>query len=187
MMGQGLASMRRFGLKCDDKLAGINIQPLELSIGRRVKTTQLPGVRGYDAGKKVKGRKRPILVDTLGLLLAVVVTSAAVSDPAGARLLLPRLGGACKKLRRIWVDGTYRGHLLEWVLLHFHFVLQAVLRSEGQKGFVLLPRRWVVERTFAWLTQCRRLGKDYEGLPASSEALIYIAMTRLMLRRLAAS
>ncbi len=152
-----------------------------------VKTTQLPGVRGYDAGKKVKGRKRHILVDTLGLLLAVVVTSAAVSDPAGARLLLRRLGGACKKLRRIWVDGTYRGHLLEWVLLHYHFVLQPVLRSEGQKGFVVLPRRWVVERTFAWLTQCRRLGKDYEGLTASSEALIYIAMTRLMLRRLAAS
>src|SRR5437764_8817940 len=154
---------------------------------KSVKTTQIPGVRGYDAGKKVKGRKRHILVDTLGLLLAVVVTSAAVSDPAGARLLLRRLGGACKKLRRIWVDGTYRGHLLEWVLLHFHFVLQPVLRSEGQKGFVLLPRRWVVERTFAWLTQCRRLGKDYEGLPASSEALIYIAMTRLMLRRLAAA
>ena len=152
-----------------------------------VKTTQVPGVRGYDAGKKVNGRKRHILVDTLGLLLAVVVTSAAVSDPAGARLLLRRLAGACKKLRRIWVDGTYRGQLLEWVVLHFRFVLQPVLRCEGQKGFVVLPRRWVVERTFAWLTQCRRLGKDYEVLPRSSEAMIYIAMTRLMVRRLAAS
>jgi len=152
-----------------------------------VKTMQIPGVRGYDAGKKVNGRKRHILVDTLGLLLAVVVTSAALSDPAGARLLLRRLGGACKKLRRIWVDGTYRGQLFEWVMLHFHFVLQPVLRSQGQKGFVVLPRRWVVERTFAWLTQARRLGKDYERLPVSSEAMIYIAMTRLMLRRLAAS
>lgn len=152
-----------------------------------VKTTQTPGIRGYDAGKKVTGRKRHILVDTLGLLLAVIVTSAAISDPAGARLLLRRLGGAGKKLRRIWIDGTYRGHLLDWVMLHFHFVLQPVLRAEGQKGFAVLPRRWVVERTFAWLTQCRRLGKDYEGLPASSEAMIYIAMTRLMLRRLAAS
>jgi putative transposase len=152
-----------------------------------VKTTPVPGVRGYDAGKKVNGRKRHILVDTLGLLLAVVVTSAAVSDPAGARLLLRRLGGACKKVRRIWVDATYRGQLLEWVMLHFHFVLQPVLRSQGQKGFVVLPRRWVVERTFAWLTQSRRLGKDYERLPVSSEAMIYIAMTRLMLRRLAAS
>jgi putative transposase len=152
-----------------------------------VKTTQGAGVRGYDAGKKVQGRKRHLLVDTLGLLLAVVVTSAAVSDPAGAKLLLRRLGGSCKKLRRIWVDGTYRGQLLEWVLQHFPFVLQPVLRREGQKGFVVLPRRWVVERTFAWLTQCRRLGKDYEGLVASSEAMIYIAMTRLMLRRLAVS
>lgn len=151
-----------------------------------VKTTQMRGVRGYDAGKKVTGRKRHLLVDTLGLLLAVLVTSAAVSDPAGARLLLGGGGGACKKLRRIWVDGTYRGHLREWVLLHCRFVLQPVLRSEGQKGFKVLPRRWVVERTFAWLTQCRRLGKDYEVLPVSSEAMIYIAMTRLMLRRLAA-
>lgn len=151
-----------------------------------VKTTQLPGVRGYDAGKKVNGRKRHVLVDTLGLLLAVVVTSAALSDPAGAKLLLKRLGGACKKLRRIWVDGTYRGQVLDWVILHCRFRLQPVLRSDEQKGFVVLPRRWVVERTFAWLTQYRRLGKDYEGLPESSEALIYIAMIRLMVRRLAA-
>ncbi len=152
-----------------------------------VKTTQLPGERGYDAGKKVKGRKRHILVDTLGLLLAVVVTSAALSDPAGARLLLSRLGGACKKLRRIWVDGTYRGQLLEWVLLHCRFCLQPVLRSDEHKGFVVLPRRWVVERTFARITQCRRRGSDYEVLLESSEAMIYIAMTRLMLRRLAAA
>ena len=130
---------------------------------------------------------RHILVDSLGLLLAVVVTSAAISDPAGARLLLRRLGGSCKKLRRIWVDGSYRGQLLEGGRLHFPFVLQPVLRSDEQKGFVVLPRRWVVERTFAWLTQCRRLGKDYEGLVVSSEAMIYIAMTRLMLRRLTAS
>lgn len=112
-----------------------------------VKTTQLPGERGYDAGKKVKGRKRHILVDTLGLLLIVVVTSAAVSDPAGAKLLFRRLGGVGKKLRRIWVDGTYRGQLLEWVLLHCQFVLQPVMRVEGQKGFAVLPRRWVVENT----------------------------------------
>jgi putative transposase len=151
-----------------------------------VKTTLVGGVRGFDSGKRVKGRKRHILVDTLGLLLAVVVTSAAISDPAGARLLLGSLKGFCKKLRRIWVDGAYRGLLLEWVLLHFKFVLQPVLRSEQQKGFVVLPRRWVVERTFAWITQCRRLCMDYEVLPKSSEALIYIALTRLMVRRLAA-
>lgn len=151
-----------------------------------VKTTQIPGVRGYDMGKNVNGRKRHILVDTMGLLLAVVVTSAALSDPAGARLLLAQLGGACKKLRRIWVDGTYRGKLVDWVVDHCGFLLQPVLRTDNMKGFVVLPRRWVVERTFAWLTQCRRLSKDYEVLPASSEAMIYLAMTRLMLRRLAA-
>lgn len=151
-----------------------------------VKSTQVPGERGYDSGKKVNGRKRHILVDTLGLLLAVVVTSAALSDAAGARLLFARLGGACKKLRRIWVDGTYRGKLALWVLEHCKFVLQPVLRPEGHKGFLALPKRWVVERTFAWLSQCRRLSKDYEVLPASSEAMIYLAMARLMLRRLAA-
>ena len=117
----------------------------------------------------------------------MVVTSAALSDPAGAKWLFKRLGGACKKLRRIWVDGTYRGHLLEWVLLHGRFRLQPLLRSHDQKGFVVLPRRWVVERTFAWMTQCRRLGKDYEVLVQRSQAMIYIAMTRLMIRRLAAS
>ena len=150
-----------------------------------VKTTQGPGERGYDAGKQVKGRKRHILVDSLGLLLVVVVTAASVSDPAGARRLFKRLSGSCKKLRLIWVDGTYRGRLLEWVLLHRRFRLQPVLRRDGQKGFAVLPRRWVVERTFAWITQCRRLGKDYETLPQSSEAMISLAMTRLMIRRLA--
>ncbi len=150
-----------------------------------VKTTQVPGVRGYDAGKHINGRKRHVLVDTLGLLLAVVVTAASTSDPAGARLLLRRLGGACKQVRKIWVDGTYRGQVLDWVSAHFKFRLQPVLRAADQQGFVVLPWRWVVERTFAWLTQCRRLSKDYEVLPSSSEAMIYIAMTRLMIRRLA--
>jgi putative transposase len=151
-----------------------------------VEATQAPkATQGYDNGKRVKGRKRHILVDTLGLLLAVVVTTASISDPAGAKLLLSRLGGACKKLRRIWVDAAYRGQLQEWAILHFKFVLQPVLRPANQKGFVLLPRRWVVERTFAWITQCRRLSLDYEVLPESSQAMIYIAMTRLMVRRLA--
>src|SRR5215210_2563290 len=150
-----------------------------------VKTTQVAGVRGFDGGKQVKGRKRHVLVDTMGLLLAVVVTAASVSDPVGARLLVARLGGSCKKLRKVWVDGTYRGKLVDWAVEHLWFVLQPVLRSDDMKGFVVLPRRWVVERTFAWLTQCRRLSKDYEGLPKSSEAMIYLAMTRLMIRRLA--
>ena len=101
--------------------------------------------------------------------------------------MFKRLGGAGKKLRKVWVDGTYRGKLVEWVAEHLWFILQPVLRCDDRKGFVVLPRRWVVERTLAWLTQCRRLSKDYERLSASSEALVYIAMTRLMLRRLAAA
>jgi putative transposase len=152
-----------------------------------VKTSAVAAERGFDKGKQVNGRKRHLLVDTLGLLLAVAVTAASVSDPAGARLLFGRLGGATKKLRKVWVDGTYRGKLVDWVAEHLWFVLQPVLRSDDMKGFVVLPRRWVVERTLAWLTQCRRLSKDYERLSSSSEAMIYIAMTRLMLRRLARS
>jgi putative transposase len=120
-------------------------------------------------------------------LMAIIVTAASGSDPAGARLLFARLGGACKKLRLLWVDGTYRGQLVEWVSQHMRFVLRVTLRPEGTKGFVLLPRRWVVERTLAWLNQSRRLSKDYERLPKSSEAMIYLSMTRLMLRRLAAA
>jgi len=149
-----------------------------------VKTTSVPGIRGYDAAKNVKGRKRHILVDTLGLLLVVAVTAASLPERDGARLLFARFNGSCKKLRRIWVDGGYRGPLVNWVAERFRVVLQVVMRNEAAKGFVLLARRWVVERTFAWLNLHRRLSKDYEGLPASSEAFIYIAMTRLMLRRL---
>ena len=152
-----------------------------------VKTTAVPGVRGYDAGKQVNGRKRHILVDTLGLLLVVLVTAASVQDRDGARWLLSHMGGFCKKLRLIWVDGAYRGQLLEWVAQHCRFRLQPVLRSDDQKGFVVLPRRWVAERTFAWLGHYRRMSKDYEAQTSSSEAMIYIAMIQVMLRRLACS
>ena len=126
-------------------------------------------------------------MDTLGCVLAVVVTAAGVSDPAGARLLLSGWGGYCKKLRRIWVDGTYRGTLLDWAATRLQAVLQPVLRSDDIKGFVVLPKRWIVERTFAWLGESRRLSKDYERLPVSSQAMIHIAMIRIMLRRLAAN
>jgi putative transposase len=166
--------------------AGRHKQPTAGCIdSQSVKTTAVAGPRGYDSGKKVDGRKRHILVDTLGLLMAVTVTAASVQDRDGARLLLSRLGGAGKKLRLIWVDGGYRGQLLDWVAEHFRFRLRVVLRSEEQKGFAVLPRRWVVERTFAWLNHHRRLSKDYEGQETTSEVMVYIVMIRLMLRRLA--
>jgi len=150
-----------------------------------VKTTQIRGVRGFDAAKNIKGRKRHILVDTLGLLLTIAVTAASTQEREGARMVFARLNGSCKKLRRIWVDGGYRGaSLAMWVAERCRFVLQVVLRGEEQIGFAVLPRRWVVERTFAWLSFHRRLSKDYEVLTNTSEAMIYIAMTRLMLRRL---
>jgi putative transposase len=149
-----------------------------------IKTTLVGGTRGFDNGKLIKGRKRHLLVDTLGLLLAVVVTAASVSENAGAKLLFKQLRGCAKKLRLVWVDGGYKLGLFTWVTERFHFRLRQVLRRDEQKGFCVLPRRWVVERTFSWLNNCRRLSKDYEFLTATSETFIYIAMTRLMLRRL---
>lgn len=150
-----------------------------------VKNTAVSGEQhGFDAGKKIKGRKRHIVVDTMGLLLAIVVTAASVQDRDGAKILLRRLDGSAKKMRKIWVDGGYRGVLLEWVKINFRFVLEVVLRSEDQKGFAVLPRRWVVERTFAWFDNNRRMSKDYERLCQTSETFAYIAMTRLMLNRL---
>lgn len=149
-----------------------------------VKTTAVPSSRGFDAGQLIMGRKRHILVDTLGLIMVVAVTAAAVQDRDGAKLLCRKLSGAAKKLRRIWVDGGYRGELIKWVAARFRFCLTLVLRSDKQKGFVLLPKRWVVERTFSWLNNHRRLSKDYERFTTTSETMIQLAMMRLMLRRL---
>ena len=153
----------------------------------RTSEAAAPETRGNDANKRVKGRKRHILVDTNGLLLATAVTPANVQDKAGALAALKQLGGAGKKLRRVWADGAYRtecGHLASWTQRR-RISLTTVARPEGQRGFRVLPRRWVVERTFSWLYQSRRLSKDYERLCETSEALIYVAMTRLMVRRLA--
>ncbi len=151
-----------------------------------VKSTAIPGVRGYDKAKNVTGRKRHLLVDTLGLLMVVVVTAACVQERDGAKLVFQRLTGACKKMRLVWVDGGYRGpDLANWVAARCPIRLRVVLRSDKQKGFVVLPRRWVVERAFAWFNHHRRLSKDYEVLTTSSEAMIYVAMIRIMTRRLA--
>jgi putative transposase len=149
-----------------------------------VKTTEVGGECGYDAGKKVKGRKRHLLVDTMGLVLMVVVHTANIQDRDGARLLLTKAKGLFPRLQRIWADGGYAGKLIGWVQEMCGWVLEIIKRSDNVKGFKLLPRRWVVERTLGWLGRNRRLSKDYERLPESSEAMVYWAMTRLMVRRL---
>ncbi len=151
-----------------------------------VETGHTPaGVRGYDGGKRITGRKRFLLVDTLGLTLAVLVTAADLPDRDGARQLLRRGCGFGQKLRLIWGDGADRGSLQRWVARRFRFRLKPVHRPQEQRGFAVLPRRWVVERTFAWLGLNRRLCKDDERLPECSVATIQIAMIRLMVRRLA--
>lgn len=153
-----------------------------------VKTTLVKGPRGYDAGKKVNGRKRHIVVDTLGLLLLVLVTPASVQDKPGGKQLLTRLSQrlALPRLQLLWADGGYGGQpFADWVKTTFGWIWQVVKRNQTVKGFEVLARRWVVERTFGWLNNYRRLSKDYEELTASSETLIYLAMSHIMLRRLA--
>jgi putative transposase len=124
------------------------------------------------------------LVDTLGLLLAVVVHSAAIQDRDGAKLLFIRAAASFPSISLVWADGGYAGQLIVWLERWCGWVLEVVKKLEGQIGFQVLPRRWVVERTFAWLGHSRRLSKDYEELVENSEAMIQIAMIRLMLHRI---
>jgi putative transposase len=153
-----------------------------------VRTTEQGGPRGYDAGKKVTGRKRHILVDTLGLLLLVCVHAANVQDRDGARLLLRPLRRQFGWLRCIWADSGYAGKLVAWVraLRPARGTRLEIVKRPCVSRFVVLHHRWIVERTFAWLGRFRRLSKDYERTTSSSESYIYLGMIRLMTRRLAA-
>jgi len=145
------------------------------------------GPVGYDAGKQIKGRKRHVLVDTLGLILGVFVTPANVQEREGGQGLLERTLGFLTWLRLLWVDGGYSGEAFaQWVkTIRPKLRVEVVKRSDDVKGFKILPRRWVVERTFGWLMRNRRLVRDYERTTSSAEAWIYIAMIRLQVRRLA--
>jgi putative transposase len=160
-----------------------------------VKTTRVGGPeRGYDGAKRLAGRKRHILVDTNGLVLAAKVHSADLPDRDGGRRVVGE-GSGRPRLELLWADGAYTGGFREWLRRHFGWRLEVPHHPDRQlwrygleekpRGFQLLPRRWVVERTFAWLGLSRRLSKDYERLPETGEAMIYGAMSRIMLRRLA--
>jgi len=141
--------------------------------------------RGYDAGKKINGRKRHIVVDTCGLLLVVLVTGAGVQDRDAARLLLWALRTCFPTVRLLWADGGYSGQLVTWAATVLGLSVEIVRKLAGQVGFQVLPRRWVVERTFAWINRCRRTVRDYERLPAHHAAMVQWAMVIIMTRRLA--
>jgi transposase len=146
----------------------------------------VPGTtRGYDAGKKVNGRKRHIAVDTGGLLLAVVVTIAGIQDRDAAYRLLTQLRGRFSTVSLVWADGGYAGRLVIWARKVLALTVEVVKRTDDVKGFAVLPRRWVVERTFAWISKFRRCVRDYETLPAHHEAMVHISMIMTMSRRLA--
>jgi putative transposase len=192
---------------------GRNPQPSAAILdSQSVKTIVVGGVRGYDGAKKINGRKRHILVDTGGLVLTAKVHAADIQDRAAVPLVLDRMNSVFPRLEHLWVDQGYTGAGRSWiednlgwrveVVQHphvrrsgligrpdptsFYGVRLDYVRLPAERGFRgALPRRWVVERTFAWLTHSRRFNRDYERLCATSEALIYVAMDRLMLRRLA--
>ena len=140
--------------------------------------------RGFDAGKKINGRKRHIAVDVMGLLLVIVVTAASVQDRDGAKALLWRLRAAFRTVTLVWADGGYAGKLLTWAQTSLRLTVEIVKRNAAHT-FVVLRRRWVVERTFAWITRSRRTVRDYERLPEHHAAMVYWSMIIIMTRRLA--
>jgi len=150
-----------------------------------VKTTEAAGPRGYDAGKKIKGRKRHVLTDTNGLLVAAVVHQADIQDRDGAPLVLASARYLYPWLRHVFADGAYSGAKLDTALENIgRWTIEVIKRSDAASGFVVLPRRWVVERTFAWLNRNRRLAKDFEATLESALAWLFLASVKLLMRRL---
>ena len=140
---------------------------------------------GYDAGKKIKGRKRHILVDTLGLIIATIVHSAGIQDRDGGRYVLGKAKTKEHKKLKVWVDGGYTGKLIIWAKDVLDYDLEVVKRSDINKHvFKVLPKRWIVERTLSWLSRYRRLSKDYEYATSSEQAFIHLAMIRVMLLKI---
>jgi putative transposase len=154
-----------------------------------VKASETGSSHGFDAGKKIKGIKRHLLVDTQGLIVTCVVHSAEVQDYDGASLVFDQAhaGGRTSRLKLIWADGIYDKDRVREAAAQYDWQVQVIKRSDDTKGFKLLPRRWVVERTFGWLMHQRRLVRDYERLARTAESFIYLAMCRLLLTRLVKS
>jgi putative transposase len=167
----------RYGRDPDPSLAIVDSQS--------VKTTEIGGDVGFDGAKQINGRKRHILVDTLGLVLLVVVTAASVQDAHSAPILEPRMRGKFPRLKKILADAGYKQQFIDWVAGRCGWLGEVVHRAAHLRGFHVLPKRWIVERTFAWFNPYRRLSKDYEFYTSSSEAMIYLASIRIMLKRYA--
>ena len=167
------------------KQAGRNESPsLGLLDSQSVKSSCITLEKGYDAGKKVTGRKRHIITDTMGFILAIVIHGAEIQDRDGAKLVLKELPYKYPLLKKILADGGYRGSLIDWTMAMFGWTLEIVYRVAGISTFSVLPKRWIVERTFGWFNFNRRLAKDYEVRTDCSIAFVQMAMIRIMLNRI---
>ena len=164
------------------KKVGKNAHPTAAIVdSQSVKTTRIGGIRGIDGNKKINGRKRHVVVDTLGFILTVVVHAANIHDSQGVRMVLKRLKESIVGIKVIFADGGYRGEIIQWAEKYFNYCIHIVMRTDTHKGFKPVHKRWVIERTFSWFENHRRLSKDFEFLVQTSEAMILLASIKILL------